>query len=168
MDDSSRIVVGVDGSAGSREALRYAMRDAARRGARLAVVRVFEPPQDRPAPYGLYGLPRPPSLDELTANVESTTRTMVGEVAAELGPEGAAVPADVVALLGSPAKVLVEQARRADALVLGHRGRGALASALLGSVGLHCVLHATCPVTIVRSVSEPAQPAPGAAVAGQA
>jgi nucleotide-binding universal stress UspA family protein len=35
-------------------------------------------------------------------------------------------------------------------LVLGHRGRGPVASAVLGSVGLHCILHATCPVTIVR------------------
>jgi nucleotide-binding universal stress UspA family protein len=42
--------------------------------------------------------------------------------------------------------VLVEASEGADLLVLGDRGR----SALLGSVGLHCVLHATCPVTIVR------------------
>jgi nucleotide-binding universal stress UspA family protein len=46
--------------------------------------------------------------------------------------------------------VLVEASEGADLLVLGHRGRGALRSALLGSVGLHCVLHATCPVTVVR------------------
>lgn len=68
--------------------------------------------------------------------------------------------------MGSPGKVLVEQARRADALVLGHRGRGAFASVLLGSVGLHCVLHATCPVTIVRPAPEPVQGASaGVAVA---
>ena len=37
--------------------------------------------------------------------------------------------------------------------MLGHRGRGAVRSALLGSVGLHCVLHATCPVTTVRQAT---------------
>ena len=46
--------------------------------------------------------------------------------------------------------MLVEASEGADLLVLGHRGRGAVRSALLGSVGLHCVLHATCPVTVVR------------------
>ena len=48
------------------------------------------------------------------------------------------------------AKALIDQSRDADLLVLGHRGRGGFKSAVLGSVGLHCVLHATCPVTIVR------------------
>jgi nucleotide-binding universal stress UspA family protein len=64
---------------------------------------------------------------------------------------------EVVALIGSPGKLLVEQALRADVLVLGHRGRGPLASVVLGSVGLHCVLHTACPVTIVCPVPEAAQ-----------
>ena len=66
------------------------------------------------------------------------------------GPGASTVPVDVVAIPGSPAKVLVRQTRDADLLVLGRRGRGAVAGVLLGSVGLACVLHATCPVTIVR------------------
>ena len=56
------------------------------------------------------------------------------------------------ASLGQAAYHFVEgDAKDADLLVLGHRGRGAFRSAVLGSVGLHCVLHATCPVTIVRA-----------------
>ncbi|HEX5810505.1 MAG TPA: universal stress protein [Pseudonocardia sp.] len=58
---------------------------------------------------------------------------------------------EVSGATGHPADILVTQAREADQLVLGHRGRGALASAVLGSVGLSCVLHAPCPVTIVRT-----------------
>jgi nucleotide-binding universal stress UspA family protein len=60
------------------------------------------------------------------------------------------VPVTIEAATGAPGPVLLDAARGADLLVLGHRGRGVMRSALLGSVGLHCVFHASCPVTIVR------------------
>jgi nucleotide-binding universal stress UspA family protein len=59
-------------------------------------------------------------------------------------------PRPIEATTGAPGPVLVDAARVADLLVLGHRGRGVVRSALLGSVGLYCVLHASCPVTTVR------------------
>ena len=67
------------------------------------------------------------------------------------------MPVTVQAETGTPGHVLVDAAEGADVLVLGHRGRGAVRSALLGSVGLHCILHAACPVTIVRptKIAEP-------------
>ena len=43
-----------------------------------------------------------------------------------------------------------EQSSDVDLLVVGHRGRGGFRSALLGSVGLQCVVHAYVPVTVVR------------------
>jgi nucleotide-binding universal stress UspA family protein len=46
---------------------------------------------------------------------------------------------------------LTEAAKGAALLVVGHRGRGAIASAMLGSVGLQALMHAHCPVTIVRN-----------------
>ena len=52
----------------------------------------------------------------------------------------------------------MSQSRDADLLVLGHRGRGALRSALLGSVGLQCVMHASVPVTVVRTAPHRAVP----------
>jgi len=52
--------------------------------------------------------------------------------------------------------VLIEQSQGAELLVVGHRGLGGFRSAVLGSVGLHCVLHAACPVTVVRPQQEPA------------
>jgi nucleotide-binding universal stress UspA family protein len=58
---------------------------------------------------------------------------------------------------GNPGAVLVDEAADADLLVVGHRGRGGIASACLGSVGLHCVLHATCPVVVVRNAPVPAE-----------
>jgi nucleotide-binding universal stress UspA family protein len=60
------------------------------------------------------------------------------------------VPVQVRSVLGAPGGVLVDQSRDADMLVVGHRGRGGFRSAVLGSVGLQCVLHASVPVTVVR------------------
>jgi nucleotide-binding universal stress UspA family protein len=67
---------------------------------------------------------------------------------------------------GTAGPVLTDAAKDAELLVIGHRGRGAVASAVLGSVGLHCVLHATCPVTVVRpaEVFSAARAAPAEAV----
>jgi nucleotide-binding universal stress UspA family protein len=45
--------------------------------------------------------------------------------------------------------VLLEAAHGADLLVIGSRGHGGFASMVLGSVSMHCVLHAPCPVTVV-------------------
>jgi nucleotide-binding universal stress UspA family protein len=58
---------------------------------------------------------------------------------------------------GPVGRALVDSAAGADLLIIGHRGHGALSSAILGSVGLYCVLHATGPVTIVPSDWKPAQ-----------
>ena len=55
---------------------------------------------------------------------------------------------------GHPAPVLLDAAVGADLLVIGSRGHGGFTDALLGSVGLHCVHHAHCPVLIMRG--EPA------------
>jgi len=51
---------------------------------------------------------------------------------------------------GRAAQVLVDAAEGAELLVVGCRGHGGLAEALLGSVGQYCVHHASCPVVIMR------------------
>jgi Universal stress protein family len=68
------------------------------------------------------------------------------------------------ARIGRAGPELTEASAGADLLIVGHRGRGAVASAVLWSVGLHCVLHATCPVLIVRDDAE----RPAASVAERA
>jgi nucleotide-binding universal stress UspA family protein len=71
---------------------------------------------------------------------------------------------DVRVVPGSAGQVLLDQAADADLLVVGHRGRGGIASACLGSVGLQCVLHGACPVVVVRLTAAPAARAEVAAV----
>src|SRR5690349_1707038 len=139
-----RVVVGVDGSAGSRAALEQAWLRAARSGADLDVVSVL-PAQhvwSRPAPDVQRS-------DEALADTEIRARALVDELVAE-GLAGAVV-VRIRAVPGQPAGVLVEAAEGASALVVGSRGRGAVRSAVLGSVALHCVTHARCPVEVVHA-----------------
>jgi nucleotide-binding universal stress UspA family protein len=165
MDERARIVVGVDGSDGSREALRFALEDAARRGGRVEVVWAFQPADWYTLVDVVDGEVALPNDDDITANLEAQARQLVRGIVLEQGAALAAVPVDVVALLGPPGRVLVEQARGAEMLVLGHRGRGGVASVVLGSVGLHCVFHAPCSVTIVRPTPVPETAAAPAAAA---
>ena len=145
-DGCGTVVVGVDGSPESAAALAYALDDAARRGAWLRVVAAVRIPEYWNTAYR-HGAPPPPP-EFVQADRESAQRT-IDEVVAAAGQRAAGVPLSLDVVTGVPSAVLVEASRDADQLVLGHRRRGRIASAVLGSVGLECVLHATCPVTIV-------------------
>jgi nucleotide-binding universal stress UspA family protein len=146
MDERATVVVGVDGSAESRAALQYAVEEAARRGGRVRAVSVHVPVEYWAGEWGV-------SARQVTADVEADlrrrTRAEVDAVRASR-PGLTLVPVEVLALPGSPAQVLVHQSRGADLLVVGHRGHGAVASVMLGSVALRCVLTAECAVTVVR------------------
>jgi nucleotide-binding universal stress UspA family protein len=56
---------------------------------------------------------------------------------------------------GNPAQVLIDAAADADLLVVGSRGHGGFAEVLLGSVCMHCVQHAPCPVAVIRDARRP-------------
>ena len=152
MEETNTIVVGVDGSAESQVALRFALEDAHRRGARVKAVTAYLSPEFWAASYGIAALPTIEDVVDDNVTVARDTLKAVLEDAPVLGE----VPVDVVALPGAPASVLIEESQGATLLVVGHRGRGGFKSAVLGSVGMHCVLHATCPVTVVRPQQEPA------------
>jgi nucleotide-binding universal stress UspA family protein len=152
MEESTTVVVGVDGSPESHEALRFALEDAHRRGGRVKVVTAYLSPEYWAASYGVAALP---TIEEVVEDHVTVARDALKAVVEER-PLLGRVPVDVVALPGAPARVLVEEAQNAALLVVGHRGRGGFKSAVLGSVGLHTVLHATCPVTVVRPKQEPA------------
>ena len=152
MGESRTVVVGVDGSPESRGALRFALEDARRRGAAVKAITAYLSPEYWAASYGLSALP---AIEEVVEDNVTVMRDALRAVVEET-PELGEVPVDVIALPGAPARVLIEQSQGAELLVVGHRGRGGFRSAVLGSVGLHCVLQATCPVTVVRPQQEPA------------
>jgi nucleotide-binding universal stress UspA family protein len=135
--DNKRIVVGVDGSASSTEALRWAVRQAGFTGARVDAVIAWE----FPATYGW--APVVTDLYDLEAVAGKVLSKVVDEV-------GGAVPVTRSVVHGNPVRVLLDAARGADLLVLGSHGHGGMTGVLLGSVSLHCLQHATCPVLVMR------------------
>ncbi|MDT7741135.1 MAG: hypothetical protein QOE59_213 [Actinomycetota bacterium] len=139
------LIVGVDESAHGDAALRYALEEAGRRGATLRVVIACHPPEMSAYSYAIYQVSNPKQVRTAAA---AAVGRRVEEIRSSL-PVAAAVQVEVVAESGSPVSVLVDAARDAALLVVGHRGRGGLRSALLGSVGLGVVLNAPCPVTVV-------------------
>jgi nucleotide-binding universal stress UspA family protein len=153
----ARVVVGVDGSPGARAALAWALAAAARAGAELEVVSAFPVDSYWTDPYLLDSR----RLDAIRADTEERAGGLVAEVrhdpAVTAVPGAADVPADVVVAAGAPPEHLVDRAEGADLLVVGSRGRGGVRSTVLGSVALHCVTHAPCPVVVVHpgAVSPP-------------
>ncbi|HET8559353.1 MAG TPA: universal stress protein [Marmoricola sp.] len=136
------IVVGIDGSESSKQALRWAVRQAELTGATLRAVEVWRLPNT----YGM--APDYPDVD-FEGDVRRELDGILDEVVKE-HPELVVTP---VVAEGHPAWVLVEQAKDADLLVVGSHGRGAFTGMLLGSVSQHCVQQAGCPVVVVPSLS---------------
>ncbi|MCU7826488.1 universal stress protein [Kitasatospora sp. DSM 101779] len=137
------IVVGVDGSEQSRRALHWAVRQAELTGDTVRAVIAWEPP------FTGWGADVPASGEKAMDDIAS--RVLAESVTKVAGAEPTVGISTRVAR-GTPAQVLLSEAGEQDVvlLVVGSRGIGGFAGALLGSVGQHCAQHAPCPVLIVR------------------
>jgi nucleotide-binding universal stress UspA family protein len=146
------IIVGVDGSPGSKLAVDWAARDAARRDLALTVVNVQDPPMllTEPTPYSFGGgMSTAPGylewqqdsgrqiLNDALKTVEDATKGSSIEVTGEM-------------VNGPAVRTLVDLSKEAQLVVVGSRGRGALARVLLGSVSTGLVHHAHCPVAVIH------------------
>jgi nucleotide-binding universal stress UspA family protein len=137
------VVVGVDGSPGSRKALTWAATEAAEHGAELVVLNVWE--HTLPPPTGSVSV----SERFVPDSSQRTAEQLVSEIKEVLGDDPPVVVQPTVKQ-GSPAKVLIEQSADADLLVVGTRGHGGFRGLVLGSVSQHVAGYAHCSVTIVR------------------
>jgi nucleotide-binding universal stress UspA family protein len=142
-----RVVVGVDGSAESVGALKWAAGYAAATGATVTAVLSWH----YPAPVGSAPVGVAPKAvsDEVRAHMQEVLDKALAEVFGTSAPDNVQTKLDY----GHPAAVLVEESRQADLLVVGHRGHGAFTGMLVGSVSMHCVTNAACPVVVVRGRS---------------
>jgi nucleotide-binding universal stress UspA family protein len=144
----SVIVVGVDHSAGAREALRFALEEAQLRRATLRAVHAWRVGIGA----GYIGSPAIEGIElgEVRAAAEAALHATLREAI----PDPGDVEIERSVVEGAPAAVLVEESRGADLLVVGSRGHGGFAQLLLGSVSQQCAHHAECPVVIVRSKAD--------------
>ncbi|HEY8788002.1 MAG TPA: universal stress protein [Actinopolymorphaceae bacterium] len=131
-----RIVVGVDGSDASIEAVRWAVRYARLVGADVETVTSWV----YPASSGM-------ALD--TIDWQQNARDILDAALARALSDGSDHLIRTI-VEDHPAAALVDAARGAELLVVGSRGRGAFAGMLLGSVSQHVAAHAPCPVVVVR------------------
>lgn len=144
-----RVVVGVDGSEESVEALCWAIGYARRTGGTVCAVMAWQPPPVYA--YASYGgvfpaIPDGPGAPELAELTQQALAALVTDLMGD-----SLIPViEQVAVQGHPASVLIEQSASADLLAVGARGHSAFTELLLGSVSTHCLHRAACPVLVVR------------------
>lgn len=134
-----RVVVGVDGSGPSSDALRWAVAEARVRDAELDVVHAWRIPTMAASAYA----PTFVSYDDL----EVAGRTVLDDALAASALDGVSAHGHLA--YDSAAGALVERGRGAGLVVVGTRGHGRLSGALLGSVSRQVIHHAPCPVVVV-------------------
>jgi nucleotide-binding universal stress UspA family protein len=151
------ILVGVDGSDQSRQALAWAMHEAIQHKTPLTVMNV-RPGSVRPATHIYWNMPTLPEGGLSTDQARAAVQDFVDKVAHEIGETPPEVTIDVVT--GDPAEELVRASRDADLLVVGRRGGGGFHRLMMGSVSSKITHHAACPVTVI---SGPGQASHGSA-----
>ncbi|HEX4818120.1 MAG TPA: universal stress protein [Nonomuraea sp.] len=136
-----RVVVGYDNSEHAEAAMQYAVEHARAHGARLHVLHAWQTPVFSPYLTAWNSLMVEVYQEESRAIAESLTRWR------EKNPD---VDITHETLSGHPVGVLARAGATADLVVVGSRGRGGFASAVLGSVGHGVLHHVACPVAVVR------------------
>jgi nucleotide-binding universal stress UspA family protein len=132
------IVAGVDGSEDSKQALRWAARQAELTGAEVHAVTAWE------VPWRIYLVPSYTEADYQRDAAETLNKAVLDA----LGPDPG-VPVMTRLVQDRAAVALTAEAEHAELLVVGGHGRGELPGMHLGSVASYCVHHAACPVTVI-------------------
>ena len=142
-ESGQAVVEGVDGSDPSVAALSWASRYGAATGATVRAVRVWHYPTAA-------GLPPGKTPEPVEDEVEGWVRDELTQAVTKANPDSSA-QVETKIVYGHPAQALIDESRGQSLLVLGHRGHGGFAEAITGSIVIHCVNHAACPVVVVRS-----------------
>lgn len=138
------VVVAVDGSEASQNAVRWAANTANKRGVPLRLAASYTMPQFL---YAEGMVPPQELFDEL----QSETMDMIEAarvVAHEVAPD---IKIGYVIAEGSPIDMLLDMSSDVTMIVMGSRGLGGLSGMVMGSVSAAVVSHADCPVVVVRS-----------------
>lgn len=132
------VLVGIDGSGSSLEALDWAGNYAAVTGASVELVATWE----WPASYG-WAIPLPEGFDP-----GADAQHVLSESAARVRDRHHSISVSTTVVEGHAAQILVEMSAAAALLVVGSRGHGQFAGMVIGSVSEYCAAHAQCPVLV--------------------
>jgi len=135
-----RIIVPVDGSEHSLQALVYAKAMADKFGAILWLVHAFPQTSDLLG-YNEY--------EKLIARRESAGQEILDQAREQLG-DRLDVREELLEEPAAEAIIRVAQIREADLIIMGSRGLGSLQGLLMGSVSHKVLNHASCPVMLIR------------------
>ena len=140
------IIVGVDGSGHSHQALEWAVHEAAIRHVPLTVLAVSQ------AVVGYSGGPVAYTGDaDRAANTREKAQEETDGVLGQAGAESRPSSVTVRAVTGLPAEELLKASAGADLVVVGSRGAGGFKRLLMGSVSTQVTQHARCPVVVIPS-----------------
>lgn len=147
-----RILIATDGSAGSHDAVETGLDLAGEHDATVFVVHVV--PTVDVAPWSGFGM-----TAAAPHEINARDRAPIEEALVSADERGVQVSAEL--LRGNPIHEIVAfaDAHDVDLIVIGSRGHGAVASAVLGSVSLGVLRESQCPVLIVRAASRTPEPA---------
>ncbi|XRQ08754.1 universal stress protein [Actinomadura welshii] len=154
----NRILVGVDGSAASLAALRWAVDEAARRDAEILAVRAWRPRRGWSASY-VPGVRR----HLLDRERQRARRALAADVRSVLGPARRVQVREELAY-GDAVRVLLARAARADLLVLGGPTDDPALAGVIGFVRAACLKRAPCRVVLIREGRAPSASSPAARV----
>jgi nucleotide-binding universal stress UspA family protein len=146
----SGVVVGVDGSAASRMAVRWAVREAIMRNVPLTLVHAVRTGMVGSAAVGW---PAASTLAELAQRQKDEGRQVIAdavEIVEDSAHDGEGPEVNSELFDAPPVPTLVDLSKEARMVVVGCRGHGAFGRALLGSVSTGLVHHARCPVAVIH------------------
>lgn len=139
---SGAVVVGIDGSGPSKAAFAWAVAAARRSGRPLHIVFSHDVPPGIVGPDGAVAYP-----DLLDGDDEPRVVDAALQSAVQIAPD---LNVTTSRPWGRASQHLVEASKRAWMVVVGNRGMGRVAATVLGTTSLQTVLHARCPVVVVR------------------
>jgi len=142
-DKAARIVVGVDGSPESVQALQWAQTLAIALEATITAVTAWH----FDTSFGPYS----PSEWNPDADAQNILKDALTQAFGDQLPPGLKGQT----FQGRPAQVLIDEGKSARMLIVGSRGHGGFAGMLLGSVSSACAEHASCPVLVVHGMGDP-------------
>jgi len=138
----TKILVPVDGSAGSDKAVRFAIFLAEGKNKEIILINV-QPSYNTPHIKRFFSKEQIRSLQkELSKEVLDHTLEITNSFS---------IPVRTIVRIGDPGKEICAEAKESsiDFIVMGYRGLGAVKRAILGSVATHVLHETTCPVMIV-------------------